>query len=160
MRVARTKVIEIAKSFIGTPYHHQGRVKGLRGGIDCCGLIICVAWELGISDYDIDGYSMVADGVDLTREFETNCQRVAQGRPGDIALIRVAGVARHCAILSFLGDKENSPSTPNTQHLTPTLSIIHSARTYKGCVEHVLDPVLESNIMAYFAYPGVTDDDG
>lgn len=37
-----TRVLEIARSWIGTPYRHQGRMKG--AGCDCIGLIIGV-WE-------------------------------------------------------------------------------------------------------------------
>ena len=48
-------VAACARGYIGTPFHHQGRLKG--GGIDCAGLIICVAHELNISSFDIQSYT-------------------------------------------------------------------------------------------------------
>lgn len=37
-----TRVLELARSWIGTPYHHQARKKG--AGCDCIGLVIGI-WE-------------------------------------------------------------------------------------------------------------------
>ena len=34
-------VVRMARTWLGTPYHHQGRVKG--AGVDCGGLVIGVA---------------------------------------------------------------------------------------------------------------------
>lgn len=45
----RTKFVEAAVSYIGTPFVHQGRIPHL--GLDCAGLIICAAIEAG---YDIN----------------------------------------------------------------------------------------------------------
>lgn len=68
----KEQIIAKAREFIGTPYLHQGRVKG--AGIDCCGLVIQVAKELGLSDYDLTGYSRYADGVDFLKEFFEQCR--------------------------------------------------------------------------------------
>lgn len=57
----------IARRYIGTPYHHQGRLHGV--GVDCVGLLICVARELGHvpPDFNITGYRRVPDGYSLMR---------------------------------------------------------------------------------------------
>jgi len=44
--ITRAQVVEVARTWLGTPFHHQGRVKGV--GIDCVGLTIGIAQELGI----------------------------------------------------------------------------------------------------------------
>lgn len=51
----RQKVVEIAKSWIGTPYHHAGRVKG--AGADCLTLLAEVYIEAGlVNDVHIPYY--------------------------------------------------------------------------------------------------------
>lgn len=41
--IERAKVLEIAKSYLKTKYHHMGRVK--QGGVDCLTLLACVFEE-------------------------------------------------------------------------------------------------------------------
>ena len=53
---ARADVDRAARSWIGTPYHHHGEVKG--AGADCAKLLKCVYVEAGIiADFDIPYYS-------------------------------------------------------------------------------------------------------
>ncbi|MBL0320066.1 MAG: hypothetical protein IPP74_12385 [Alphaproteobacteria bacterium] len=42
------KIISQARTWLGTPFHHQARLKGK--GCDCLGLIVGVADELGLKD--------------------------------------------------------------------------------------------------------------
>ncbi len=44
--VTGQNIVDVAKTYIGTPFHHLGRIKDV--GIDCVGIIICVAKELNI----------------------------------------------------------------------------------------------------------------
>lgn len=46
----RAAIIAVSRTWIGTPFVHQGRVKGL--GCDCVGIPLCVAEELGANDKD------------------------------------------------------------------------------------------------------------
>lgn len=70
------KTVEIARSYIDTPYHHQARLKG--HGIDCVGLIICVARDMDIiaSDWDIKGYNRIPDGKLLMHHLRDNLREV------------------------------------------------------------------------------------
>ena len=45
--VTGSEILETARSYIGTPFHHQGRKKGV--GVDCAGLLVLTAEELGVS---------------------------------------------------------------------------------------------------------------
>ena len=45
----RQKVVDIAKSYIGTPYHHMGRQKG--AGVDCGMLLLNVFEEAGLIEH-------------------------------------------------------------------------------------------------------------
>jgi cell wall-associated NlpC family hydrolase len=133
-----SEIIAIAKTYVDTPYLHQGRVKG--AGIDCCGLIICVAKELGLSDYDIDGYSPYGDGVDFLAEFNQQCpsRDLSEIELGDILIFRVSGNP-HCGILSELKGQQ---------------TVIHTYSTIGYCVEHILDGFWKSRLVAAFQFPG------
>lgn len=59
-------VIAAARRHIGTPWVHQGRLPGR--ALDCAGLVICVARELGLvpPGWDVNGYSAAPDGSMLS----------------------------------------------------------------------------------------------
>ena len=44
----RQAVLAEAESWIGTPFHHQGRVKGPQGGVDCAMLLLEVFLAVGV----------------------------------------------------------------------------------------------------------------
>lgn len=51
----RAAFVQAAVAYIGTPYHHMGRVKG--AGVDCATLLICSASDAKIiSDVKLDYY--------------------------------------------------------------------------------------------------------
>lgn len=64
-RVTKADVVAAARDWIGTPYIHQHRMKG--HGVDCVGLVIGVARELGLvaPDFDVTGYPASPDGKSL-----------------------------------------------------------------------------------------------
>lgn len=50
------KLYEVAKSYIGTPHHNGGNVKG--AGLDCCTLVTSIYREIGLADIPVNfGYS-------------------------------------------------------------------------------------------------------
>lgn len=50
----REAVIEAARAYLGVPWVHQGRT---RKGIDCLGLPVCVAHDLGWTTLDYTAYA-------------------------------------------------------------------------------------------------------
>lgn len=44
----RAKVAQVARSFIGTPYHDCGKVKGPNGGVDCATSVGMIYVEAGL----------------------------------------------------------------------------------------------------------------
>jgi cell wall-associated NlpC family hydrolase len=61
----RQAIIDAALRHEGTPWVHQGRLPGV--ALDCLGLLVVVARELGFvpQDFDESGYSRFPDGVSL-----------------------------------------------------------------------------------------------
>lgn len=53
--IDRTRIVETARLYVGTPFLHGGRMRG--HGIDCAGLLTCVAYDLRMRDVRINGYS-------------------------------------------------------------------------------------------------------
>ena len=57
MEAWRTTVVEVAKSWIGTPWHHAARIKG--AGVDCAQLLIGVYVEAGlVESFETEAYPM------------------------------------------------------------------------------------------------------
>lgn len=92
------EVIKIAKTYLGTPWKHQGRLK--KYGIDCAGYIIEVMRELGLDvSFDIAGYERVPDGQKLAEVAHKNTKAILlkDVQDGDVLLFSVLGNPQHLA---------------------------------------------------------------
>ncbi len=101
---SRARVISIARSWIGTPYHHQESVKG--AGCDCLGLVRGVYRELyGFEAQKVPAYSRdwaEAGGVEtLLKAGRAHLRETDRPRPGDILIFRFqkSALAKHAAIM-------------------------------------------------------------
>jgi NlpC/P60 family putative phage cell wall peptidase len=138
-------IIIQARTWIGTPFHHQARLKGK--GCDCLGLIVGVVDELGLKDkndqplsgYDEVTYSKEPDGVYLTEKLTALLDEVpiAEARAGDLALFTVRNNPQHMA---FLTDYED------------TLGMVHSYAPARRVVEHRLDDDWKSRLVKVFRW--------
>lgn len=143
-RVTGAAVVAAARLWLGTPFCHQGRRRGV--GVDCVGLVIAVAHELGLSDFDITGYARRPDSDLLARLAHELMQPIdpAAARPGDVLLIAIEGRAQHLAIRSDLaGDP----------------AIIHAHAPRRRVVEHRIDEDWAQRILAAFRLPGVAQEE-
>lgn len=144
MTQAQTIVTQ-ARTWIGTPFHHQARLKGK--GCDCLGLIIGVVDELGLKDkhgqplagYDEVTYSKEPDGAYLTEKLTSLLDEVpiAEAQAGDLALFKVRENPQHMA---FLTDYEN------------TLGMVHSYAPARRVVEHRLDDDWKQRLVKVFRW--------
>lgn len=118
----RTDIVFEARKWVGVPYRHQGRS---RTGVDCIGLAVVVVRELGLMDYDIDGYSRVPSGRMMTRLMAERLQTIdlADAQPGDLLHMAFTGQPQHVAIVS-----SDNPAR-----------IIHADAVAGRVVEHALD---------------------
>lgn len=101
------RVVQIARSWIGTPYVHQASLKGV--GCDCLGLLRGIWRELrGEEPEEIPAYSLdwaEATGAEtLYIALKRYAAEVAVRNigPGDIALFRMLprSPAKHCGIVA------------------------------------------------------------
>lgn len=104
------------QSIVGTPFQHQGRS---RYGVDCYGLMVLAAEELGIAKpehYQVGGYRRLP-GKDVLmtqigkylkpRGFDPLKPAVHQTKLGDILVFRIddRSASRHMGVYTKLEDK-------------------------------------------------------
>lgn len=91
----RQHIVALARSYLGTPFRHQARLKGI--GIDCAGLLLCVGDELGLDLPPFTIYSKAADGVSFRLAMAERFDEIteAEAGPGDMVLFWVSERTRH-----------------------------------------------------------------
>ena len=139
------KIVEQARTWLGTPFHHQARLKGK--GCDCLGLIVGVVDELGLKDaqgkplaaYDEVTYSKEPDGAYLMQKLTALLEEVpiAEARAADLALFTVKENPQHLALLT---DYEG------------TLGMIHCDARTRRVVEHRLDDEWKQRLIKVFRW--------
>ena len=140
-------IITTARSWIGTRFLHQGRLKKTtthKGGVDCLGLLIGVASELRLTDangaplahYDNTQYTHMPDTTTLRYWLTTllSPKPVAELAPGDVALLNMDGNPQHLAIIG--------------QSQQGRLTLIHAYAQVRKVVEHELDDVWKASLVA------------
>lgn len=137
MSVALSDVVRVARTWLGTPYHHQGRLKGV--GVDCAGLVIGVAHELGLSDFDISGYAPRPDGASLSRLCAQHMRALTLDQlcPGDVLLFKFEAHPGHLGILSASNQ------------------LIHAYLPRRRVIEHGLDSAWWRQLAGQYRLPGV-----
>lgn len=135
-------IVACARGFIGTRFHHQGRLKKSdthKGGIDCLGLLIGVADELNLpfSKHDETSYSHYPDTERLRANLANVTQEISAEniQAGDILLLSINDNPQHLAIVSEISGE---------------IAIIHAYAPARGVVEHVLDSWWRERIFAAF----------
>ena len=156
--ITKAQVQAKAREFIGTPFKDQHRVKGKNGGVDCVGVVLLAAEELGISYKDTaemrgsDYLNYRAGGGGIDANVLEECQKRLIEKPvknmaaGDVIVMRVPTIPCHCAIL------------------TERNGVLYMVHAYNGSgakknfvVENILDAQWRRRICGVFSYPGVED---
>jgi NlpC/P60 family putative phage cell wall peptidase len=131
-------VVAEARSWVGTPYHHQARVKNV--GVDCAGLVIGVARELGMFDVEYQDYGRIPyQGL-----LPAICDR---------HLVRCESLQPACVlVMSFL---LQPGSEQHLAILTDTGTIVHAYESAGACVEHQYSVSWQRRTRIIYRYPGV-----
>ena len=96
------RALDVAREWVGTPYAHAGRLKGV--GVDCVGLVLGVAKELGMipADYSPPYYEAINDGVLIQAIFplyatEKDLKAI---EPGDLVVMKFGEHPQHVGIIA------------------------------------------------------------
>ncbi|MCX7565164.1 peptidase [Sulfitobacter sp. F26169L] len=138
------RIVNVARSWIGTPYVHQSAVRG--AGSDCLGLVRGVWRELyGCEPEDVPAYSMDwSEPQGEERLWDAALRHLTPKRPeqaavGDVLLFRMrpGAVAKHLGIQSRSGTDAR---------------FIHAYSRY-GVVESALSAPWRRRVVACFEFP-------
>lgn len=113
-------IIETARQWIGTPFKHQGRVRGV--GVDCAGLAIGISKDLGLPVIDESGYARSPKDNAMRVLIEQQCDAITKIEIGALLFMPHSGTL-HLAIVSQLDP----------------IYIIHAYQPAGKVVEHRLD---------------------
>lgn len=98
-------IVEAARGWLGTPWHHQARVRGV--GVDCVGLVAEVGREVGLEVADVTGYRRMPTGRELRQALTKHLIEIdpEHARAGDVLLFNYAqaGGEAHVAIVTAPG---------------------------------------------------------
>ena len=138
----RADVCAVAREWIGTPFQHQQRMKGVAA--DCAGLLIGVARELRLVpiDFDVRAYAAVPDGTSLMGWCEACMQPVERAAlaPGDVVVVAFDMDPQHLGIvadyvhggLSLIHTASRVPNSPRGKVIETRLMFGSSMRFVAG----------------------------
>lgn len=136
--IKRVHLIAEAETWVGTPWAHQGRIKGV--AVDCVGLLMGVGKALGLPYKDVQGYPP-RPGAELRAMCDEQMDPVGRmnRKPGDALLLAWHRNPIHLAIL--LDDDY----------------VIHSNGIVGKVVKHPMDDSWRKAIVQAYHFRGVED---
>lgn len=140
MTLRAEAVVAAARRHLGTPWRHQGRLAGQ--ALDCAGLVILVARELGLIDpaWDRADYGRQPDGS-LLGVCDAMLEPARNLAPGRVLVLAIARDPQHMGIV---GDYRHGG-----------YSIIHAASAARRVVETRLMFARNFALRRIYAFPGV-----
>jgi cell wall-associated NlpC family hydrolase len=145
---ARARVCAIAASWIGTPFHDHGRVKG--AGCDCATLLLCVFEEAQlIPPTDVGFYSPQFFQHSSEERYLGWVQKfgaeisLERARPGDVVVYKMAGALCFCHAAVVI-----SPGWPTIIHAH---AISRCVRRDNGRNPHLGRPVTAVKFFSLFS---------
>ena len=135
--MARTQqdVVTAARSLVGTPFHHAGRLPGI--GIDCIGVAAVTGTLCGFQVDDVLTYPLRPNGM-LPPIVAARFVQVTEKQPGDVLLMAFDGLQPHHLAI-YTGE-----------------TIIHAHAKARRCVEQAYDDWWRDRTVAVYRYKELT----
>jgi cell wall-associated NlpC family hydrolase len=142
--MTRDDIIAAARSAVGAPFRHQGRM--VSGVTDCVGLAAHVCDQLGIAYSDQSGYSRMPSNGLLEAALDGQpFLSLVNGplSPGDLILLRIRREPQHVAI--FAGYNP----------LCEAETIIHADASIGQVCEHLFTQKWRSRVVRSYRFVGI-----
>jgi cell wall-associated NlpC family hydrolase len=135
--VSRQQIVTAARAKLGAAFRHQGRGPE---AYDCVGLVIKVAHELGLSNFDSKGYTRAPNPAEMREALEANLEyvRFDTVQPGDVLWFR-APEPQHLGIVTSM----------------LPMQMVHAFQRTGRVVETGIDRFWRQRIVACFRYRGL-----
>lgn len=139
--MTRDDIVTAARRHMNAPWRHRGRKAS---GMDCAGLLVLVAEEVGHEVTDEQGYSRLPDKERFVDHLKAQFQLVRPKplKPGMIVVLRDGILPCHTGILGELHGR---------------LSLIHASAARRMVVEETWDRHWQSRFRCALDVPGVED---
>lgn len=126
----RTEFVATARSYLNTPFHHQGRVPGV--GLDCAGVVVCALNANNYGVQDRSGYGRIPTGGEFMAAVWLHCDHInlVEVRVGDLMMFAFRTEPQHIAIVS---------------HVDP-IRLIHSWNDVGKVVENDMDDIWRTRL--------------
>ena len=136
--ITPNQITSKAREYLKTPFVHQGRRKGV--GIDCIGLLVGVAQELGLPIEDCTNYGEQHDGKTLLLELAAQLEplEIESRKEGNIVCFWI-----------------KRPDKPTHVGLLTSYGLIHTYRTKGEVVETTFDAFWKTRVHSVFQYRGI-----
>lgn len=138
----RQRIVDTARRYVGTPFRHQGRGAG---GLDCVGLLIAIARDLGLPHPDVTGYTRRAEGMGFLSHFQRQLQEIplSEAGPGDVLVFVETVYPCHTGLCS-------------ERHGAPHLIHAHAPR--RLVIEEPFEGVWRQKLRFAFRFPNLVED--
>jgi len=146
---AAKEIVAEARSWLKTPYRHQGKVKGR--AVDCVGLILGVGHSLALLDIhpeewrEFAGYSRTPN----PRKMGEAMERFLDALPLEASAWPGPGA------VGWLGWRDDMPMhLAITSEYEGRATIVHAYSLAGACVEHGFVSEWPERVVSWWAYPG------
>ncbi len=131
--------VAAARSYVGVPWRHLGRS---RTGVDCIGLVLLAAAEVGMDLLDPAPYAREPQGTRLLDGILAHATRVADAAPGDVLLFRLGLYGGHVGIAS-------------AHPAWGVAACLHAYAPRRQVVEQPMDAELRAALLGAFRLPAL-----
>jgi len=140
----RQQIIDEARTWLGTPFHHQGRLKSV--GADCAGVVDGVARAFGFSGNVPVNYGRQPDCKAMKAVLNEHMDPipVAEATLADVLWFAFDGDPQHVGIITDIG-------ILHSYSLRSHLSGLEAGR----CVEHRLNDLWRKRIRGAWRFRGI-----
>lgn len=136
------QIAQAALAYQGVPYVAGGQT---RSGLNCAGLIVCVAHDLGLTDVPFPGkanFTKVEPLDELFGEHMDKLEDWKESKTGDVLSVAFESDPHHCGIVTKVNEFG--------------IYLVHATRNY-GVIEHRLYGKLLRSIVSAYRIRGLKD---